>query len=207
MRHMSALILITPLLAAPGLARAVVPLAWSPANAAAVTASAGVATGTDRLTWNGTPAVSQRRGGNSGRLIAVADTSGIDLEHVWARPTIGAATSGAVYFTVTDKGGPDQLVGASTPIAATAEVHETIDDHGIMKMRPVPSLPLEPGKPVTLKPGGYHVMLTGLKQALKVGDSFPVTLTFAHAQPITVTAKVETMTGSTQNQGAMPGMH
>jgi hypothetical protein len=148
-------------------------------------------------------------------LLAVADTSGIDLEHVWARPTMGAGTSGAVYFTVIDKGAPDQLVGASTPVAASAEVHETINDNGVMKMRPVPSLALEPGRPVTLKPGGYHVMLTGLKQALKAGDSFPLTLTFAHAQPVTVTAKVEAMAGAamsgpTQNHGAMqamPGMH
>jgi copper(I)-binding protein len=70
-----------------------------------------------------------------------------------------------------------------------------------MKMRPVSSIPLDPGKPVTLKPGGYHVMLTGVKGPLKPGDSFPLTLTFAHAQPITVTAKVEAM------GGAMPGMH
>jgi copper(I)-binding protein len=140
------------------------------------------------------------------RFIAVADTSGIEFEHVWARPTMGAGSSGAVYFTVTDKGAPDQLVGATTPVAATAGVHETIDDHGVMKMRPVPSLALEPGKPVTLKPGGYHIMLTGLKAPLKAGDSFPLTLTFARAAPVTVTAKVEAMSGPAQNHGAMQGM-
>ena len=140
------------------------------------------------------------------RFVPVADTSGIDLQHVWARPTIGAGTSGAVYFTVTDRGAPDQLVGASTPVAATAEVHESIDDHGVMKMRPVPSLALEPGKPVTLKPGGYHVMLTGVKAPLKAGDSFPITLTFAHAQPMTVTVKVEPMSAAATNHGAMQGM-
>ena len=48
-------------------------------------------------------------------------------------------------------------------MAATAELNETIDDHGVMKMRPVDGVALEPGKPVTFKPGGYHVMLTGLK--------------------------------------------
>lgn len=157
------------------------------------------------------PAVADRTDGPSSRFIAVADTSGIDLDHVWARPTIGAGTSGAVYFTVTDNGAPDQLVGVSTPVAAAAAVHETIDDHGVMKMRPVPSLALEPGTPVTLRPGGYHVMLTGLKGPLKAGDSFPMTLTFAHAQPVTVTAKVEAMSGAamsgpTMNHGAMQGM-
>jgi len=42
-------------------------------------------------------------------------------------------------------------------------------------MRPVAALPVQPGNPVTLAPGGYHIMLMGLKQQLKQGDSFPVT--------------------------------
>jgi hypothetical protein len=85
-------------------------------------------------------------------------------------------------------------------------VHETINDNGAMKMRPVPSLTLDPGKPVTLKPGGYHIMLTGLKSALKPGDSFPLTLTFEHAQPVTVTVKVEAMGGGAADHGSMQGM-
>ena len=60
-----------------------------------------------------------------------------------------------------------------------------------MKMRPVASLTIEPGKPVTLAPGGYHIMLMSLKQALNQGDSFPVTLNFAKAGQVTATAMVE----------------
>ena len=146
---------------------------------------------------------------NAGRApvtLAAADTSGIALDHVWARPTAGNATTGAAYFTVTNTGAPDSLLGASTPAAAAATVHETINDNGVMKMRPVPSIPLTAGKPVTLAPGGYHVMLMGLKKPLKAGDSFPLTLTFEHAQPITVTVKVEAMGAAAMDHGAMPGM-
>jgi periplasmic copper chaperone A len=60
-----------------------------------------------------------------------------------------------------------------------------------MKMRPVAALPVAPGKPVTLSPGGYHVMLMGLKQPLIKGESFPLMLTFEHASPITVRVQVE----------------
>jgi copper(I)-binding protein len=67
-----------------------------------------------------------------------------------------------------------------------------VNDNGVMRMRPVPGLPLETGKPVVLKPGSYHVMLMGLKQQLKPGDSFPVTLTFEHAAPVTATVMVGT---------------
>ena len=65
----------------------------------------------------------------------------------------------------------------------------------------VESLPIEPGKPVTLAPGGYHIMLMDLQQPLKEGDKFPVTLSFAKAGQVTATATVEKA-----GAAAMPGM-
>ena len=113
--------------------------------------------------------------------------------------------TGAAYFTVTANVQPDRLVGVSTPVAATAELHETINDNGVMKMRPVAAIALDPGKSVTFTPGGYHVMLVGLKSPLKAGDSFPLTLTFEHAPPITVTVKVEAVGSASMehDHGAM----
>ncbi len=77
-------------------------------------------------------------------------------------------------------------------------------------MRSVAAIVLDPGKVVTLSPGGYHVMLMGLKSPLKAGDSFPLTLAFEHAQPITVTVKVEAVGASGMEHdhgtmGSMPG--
>ena len=43
---------------------------------------------------------------------------------------------------------------------------------------------------MTLKPGGYHIMLMGLKQQLKDGETFPVTLTFEKAGAVTTTVHV-----------------
>ena len=122
-------------------------------------------------------------------------------------------------LTITDSGAPDQLTAASSPVAMKATLHESFDDHGVMKMRPIPALPVQPGTPVTLAPGGYHIMLEGLKQPLQPGETFPVTLTFAHAGTITATATVQkpgaapdhTSMGGTNMQGgmgstSMPGM-
>ena len=111
-----------------------------------------------------------------------------------------AGATGVVYLTVTNRGAPDTLIGVASPDAASATLHETIDDHDVMRLRTVASLPVAPGKPITLAPGGYHIMLTTLKQALVGGMSFPVTLTFAKAGTITVTATVQAA-GAT-----MPGM-
>ncbi len=124
-------------------------------------------------------------------LAAAGDPPPIQIDHPWARASAGAAKTGAAYLTITDQGQPDQLTGASTPIAASAELHESMDDMGMMKMRPIAGLTLTPGKPVKLAPGGYHLMLMGLKAPLKAGDTFPLTLQFTHAPPQTVTVTVE----------------
>jgi hypothetical protein len=98
---------------------------------------------------------------------------------------------GVAYMTITNTGSTDTLTAATTPIAATADLHQTINDNGVMKMRPVQSVSIATGKTVTLVPRGYHIMLTDLKQTLKEGDSFAITLTFQKAGNITATAQVE----------------
>ena len=77
---------------------------------------------------------------------------------------------------------------------------KSIDDHGVMKMRSVARLGVTADKPVTLAPGGYHIMLTGLKHDLVVGTSFPITLTFAKG------GHVMTMVSVEKPGAAMPGM-
>jgi copper(I)-binding protein len=127
-----------------------------------------------------------------GLAAAGAGSAGADVTvtHPWARATPGASTTGAAYLTVTASGTADRLLGVSTPAAGMAELHQSANDNGVMTMRPVAALALEPGKPVTLAPGGYHVMLMDLRQPLKPGDHFPLTLTFEHASPVTVLVEV-----------------
>lgn len=117
---------------------------------------------------------------------------GIAITHAWARATAATAQSGAAYLTVTDNAGtPDRLVGASTPVAGSAELHRSFEEDGVMKMRPAGPIALEPGKTVTFAPGGLHVMLLQLAHPLKQGDSFPLTLTFEHSAPVTVEVRIE----------------
>ena len=118
-----------------------------------------------------------------------ADANGIKLEHAWSRAA-AAGRVGVVYLTITDTGAADRLTAVASPVAASAGLHESYDDHGVAKMRSVAALPVEPGKPVSLAPGGYHIMLTGLKQPLHQGDEFPVTLTFDKAGAVTTTVTV-----------------
>ena len=119
------------------------------------------------------------------------DRATIEVAGAWARPTPPSAKTAAAYLTVTASGGEDRLVGASTPVAGKAEVHETIDDNGIMKMRPAGALTVKPGTPATLKPGGLHVMMTDLKQPLSEGQTFPLTLRFEKAGAVEAQVHVQ----------------
>jgi copper(I)-binding protein len=138
--------------------------------------------------------------------VALAQQSGIRIEQAWSRAAMQDGT-GVVYLTITDNGAPDRLVSVSTPVAAKAELHESFTEQGVAKMRAVPALPVTPDKPVTFEPGGYHIMLVSLKQALKEGDSFPVTLDFEHAGQLTATVTVRGMrSGMPVGHDAMGGM-
>ena len=137
--------------------------------------------------------------------VAFAQQNGITVEDAWSRAAMQGGT-GVVYMTITDTGAPDRLVSISAPVAAKAQLHESFTENGVAKMREVAGLPVAPGEPVKLAPGGYHVMLMGLKQPLKEGDSFPVTLSFEHAGQLTTTVAVRGMHGAMpQGQMTMPG--
>ncbi len=111
-----------------------------------------------------------------------------------ARATAPGATTGVVFFTISNAGNrTDRLLRASTPVAGGVALHQMAVDEGMMKMRAVPSLELRPGARLELQPGGYHLMLLDLKHPLKVGEKFPMTLTFERGGTVTVPVQVEAM--------------
>ena len=93
----------------------------------------------------------------------------------WVRSTVAPQKATGLYAQITSTQG-GRLVSVTSPVAGVVEIHEIKMDGDVMRMRAVPDLALPAGKAVALKPGGYHVMLMDLKQALKAGDSVPVTL-------------------------------
>lgn len=105
-----------------------------------------------------------------------------------ASPT-PAATTGAVYLTITTPEA-DRLIAIFTPAAAMANIHESKDVNGVMKMQMREALDLAPGQPAILKPGGLHIMLTGLKAPLKKGETIPIELTFEKAGTVQVMVPV-----------------
>jgi copper(I)-binding protein len=99
----------------------------------------------------------------------------------------------------------DRLTGAATPLAQKADLHSMTMDGNVMQMRDIDAIDLPAGKAVTLKPGGYHIMLTGLAQPLVAGQTFPLTLTFDKAGAREVAVAVQKV-GSMGPGATMPGM-
>lgn len=111
----------------------------------------------------------------------------IQVGHIWARATAEGAKAASVYVPLLNQGKTeDKLISVSTPVATSTALHESRVKDGISSMHDITELPLPPGQPVALRPGGKHIMLMGMKQQLKEGDQFPLTLTFAQAGSVTV---------------------
>lgn len=123
--------------------------------------------------------------------------NGVTATQAWSRATPPGAQTAAVYVTLKAPT-QDKLVGITTPEAMKAEVHLMAMNGNVMVMRDIPGgLPLPPGQPVSLQPGGYHIMLTGLTGPLKLGQTFPLHLTFQKSQPIDIVARVAAIGAST----------
>jgi periplasmic copper chaperone A len=141
----------------------------------------------------------------AGTIPAFAQSSSIQVDNPFARATPAGASTGAVYMTISNKSNAaDRLTGASSEVADKLQIHEMKMVNGVMQMRELPSgLALPPGRSVALKPGSYHVMLIGLKQPLKAGETFPLTLTFEKAGKVEITVPVQSVAGM---QSDTPGM-
>lgn len=103
------------------------------------------------------------------------------IDHPYATPTPAGTTHAAFHLrTLRNTGSqPERLLGASSPVAASVEIHQRQPDG---QMRILPALDVPAGGEISLKHGGnLHLRLVGLKQPLAKGDRFPLTLRFARA--------------------------
>jgi copper(I)-binding protein len=118
-----------------------------------------------------------------------AQTRPLAVQDVWARATAGKADTGAIYMTITSPT-PDRLVSASTPVANKTDLMTMEGGSSSMKMSYLKAIDIPADKPVSLNSNGLHVWLAGLKQPLKEGESFPLTLAFEKAGKREVTVSV-----------------
>ena len=124
-------------------------------------------------------------------LVPWAAQAEIKIEKPWLRETIGAGKITAGYGRITNTGDDsDYLLSVTTPAAATAELHQSMDKGGMMTMAPVTRLEIPRLGAIDMKPGGYHLMIMNVAKPLKPGEKVTLVFTFVHAGAVTVTADV-----------------
>ncbi len=124
-----------------------------------------------------------------GALAGAADNVTVQEPYVRLAPPNAPATG--AFMVIKNNGDKDvKVVKADNPASKVTELHNHINDGGVMKMRPVQSIDVKAKGEAVLKPGSLHVMLIDLKAPMKEGDSVPITLTFDDGSSKQVDAKV-----------------
>ncbi len=120
------------------------------------------------------------------------------VKDAWIRLPPPGADIAAAYLTLEAKR-PLTLSGATSPAAEALELHSMSMKNGVMEMRHLPTLELEPGKLTTLEPSGLHLMLINLKKPLKAGDRVPLVLSFKQGKQVVETIKVLAIVKAARN--------
>ena len=124
-------------------------------------------------------------------LSACNAAPGIEVSHPWARPAI-QGNNAAIYFLLQNhSASADEMTGVTSDVAEAVEMHESRMEGDVMQMQQMLSVPIKGKASVEFAPGGLHIMLIDLKQELKVGDEFQVTLQFRDHDDITLSVPVQ----------------
>jgi hypothetical protein len=115
----------------------------------------------------------------------------LDVHGAWARPADSGLVSAAYLVIVNRDTAPVTFIGASSALAESVSLHETMEMAGMVHMMPLDSAQvIAANDSLVLAEGGKHLMLTGLRRKVAAGDSVPLTLSFAGNTVLVVSAAV-----------------
>jgi hypothetical protein len=118
-------------------------------------------------------------------------TSSLVVSEAWVREPPGGHPIAAAYMVLDNP--TDEalvLVGAESPVVERIEIHLMSHKDGKMSMRQIENLHIPAKGNLVLQPSGLHLMLIGMEQAPKAGESVELTLHFADGQNKKVQAAV-----------------
>ena len=128
----------------------------------------------------------------------------VTTANAWVRATVPGQSVAGAYLDITSRA-PAALIAVDSAVAGKAELHTMTMDGGVMKMRAVGRIDLQARQTVSLKPGGYHIMLIGIKRELKAGERIPLKLVVQDGKGVKATlqvdAEVRGIAGATQHKG------
>lgn len=121
------------------------------------------------------------------------DVPPVQVMSAWVPEPPSVSRNAAAYVTVLGGGQNDILLGATSPAAEVVELHESSVAGGVLRMRPVASLPVSARQRIEFSPGGLHFMLINLNKPLRVGEKVPLELRFEKSGRIKAEAEVRSL--------------
>lgn len=120
--------------------------------------------------------------------------------------TAEGVKAGAAFMTLHNMGtADDELVFVTSDVSKTAELHEMVDENGIMRMRKIENVKIPAGAEVTLSPEATHIMLMDLKAPLKANTDIKLKLHFKESHSIETIVPVRSHQENTTPQKEMSG--
>jgi periplasmic copper chaperone A len=114
------------------------------------------------------------------------------VSKAWVGESVPGQTTATIQLNLTTVKAV-KLISASSTLAEAIEFHSLMKQKGVIKRHVVPSLHIPEHSTTTFGANGLFLMMTGLKQPLKIGDQVPLTLqyVFPDKQVKTINAIVE----------------
>lgn len=103
--------------------------------------------------------------------------------------------SGAFFRLKNFDDEPHALIKAESLIAERVELHTHLIEDGVARMREVEQIGIPAKGSASLEPGGYHVMLMGLRRPMDMGTKVLITLSFEDGSQQTIVAPARMVQG------------
>lgn len=134
--------------------------------------------------------------------ISILLASELKIEDGYVRATPPNLPNSAAFMKVKNSSNETiSIVKASSDASKVVELHTHLMKDGVMKMIQVPNIKIPANGEVSLQPGGLHIMLIGLNQALKEGENVTLTIEFSNGESKTITVPVKTVMGGMKHHG------
>lgn len=115
----------------------------------------------------------------------------MEINNAWTRPTNNINQPIAIYLTIRNKLSlSDHISNFDSHIGQSIQLHETVEENGILTMRMQPNLDIKGNQTIIMEPGSLHLMLNGLTDPLKSKSRFDIYIYFTrsgcYVVPVTV---------------------
>jgi copper(I)-binding protein len=108
---------------------------------------------------------------------------GISVEDSYVRVVPPGQKNTGAFMTIHNSSDKARsITSAESDAAEIVELHTHVNEDGMMKMRQIEKIDVPAMGKTVLMPGGLHVMLIGLTEAIEEGKAVRITLVFADGE-------------------------